>query len=139
MTTLKDIMTTKLTTVPSSATLKEVAQKMKADDIGNVLIMDGDKLMGIVTDRDIVTRAVADGKDSNAPIGDFASQEVFTMPSSTDVAAAAKAMADKQLRRLPVTDGENGKVAGIVSLADLSNRTDGNADKKALEGISKPS
>lgn len=139
MTTLKDIMTKDLTTVPASATLKEVAQKMKADDIGNVLIMDGDKLVGIVTDRDIVVRAVADGKDTNSPVGDFASKDVFTMPCSTDVSAAAKAMADHQLRRLPVTDSQTGKVGGIVSLADLANRTEGNADKKALEGISKPS
>lgn len=138
MTTLNDIMTKDLTTVGSQATLKDVAQKMKTDDIGNVLIMDGDKLVGIVTDRDLVIRAVADGQDPSSAVSSFATKDVFTMPSSTEVTAAAKAMADKQLRRLPVTDGDGGKVVGIVSLADLANRTEGNADKKALEGISKP-
>lgn len=137
MTTLKEIMTRDLTTVDGKTTIREVAQKMKADDIGNVLIMDGDKLTGIVTDRDIVIRAVADGQDTNAVSG-FATKDVFTMPCSTSVEEAAKAMADKQLRRLPVTDSDSGKVAGIVSLADLSNRTGGNADQKTLEGISKP-
>lgn len=138
MTTLKDIMTKDLTTVDGKTTLREVAQKMKSDDIGNVLIMDGDKLVGIVTDRDIVVRAVADGKDTSAPVLDFATRDVFTMPCSTSVEEAAKAMADKQLRRLPVTDSSTGKVGGIVSLADLSIRTSGNADQKALEGISQP-
>lgn len=139
MTTLKNIMTKDLTTVDGQATIREVAQKMKTDDIGNVLVMDGDKLTGIVTDRDIVVRAVADGQDTGSPVSSFVTKDVFTMPCSTDIKDAAKAMADKQLRRLPVTDSDTGKVAGIVSLADLSNRTDGNADQKALEGISKPS
>ena len=119
-------------------TLREVAQKMKADDIGNVLIMEGDRLVGIVTDRDIVVRAVADGKDTNAPVSDFATRDVFTMPCNTTLEEAAKAMADKQLRRLPVTDSETGKIGGIVSLADLSTRASGNADQRALEGISQP-
>lgn len=138
MTTLKDIMTKDLTTVDGKTTLREVAQKMKADDIGNVLIMEGDRLVGIVTDRDIVVRAVADGKDTNAPVSDFATRDVFTMPCNTTLEEAAKAMADKQLRRLPVTDSETGKIGGIVSLADLSTRASGNADQRALEGISQP-
>ncbi|MFC6592158.1 CBS domain-containing protein [Deinococcus lacus] len=138
MTTLRDIMTKDLTTVSGSATLKEVAQKMKQDDIGNVLIMDGDKLSGIITDRDIVIRAVADGDDVSSPVSKYATSDVFTMPCTTSVEDAAKAMAERQLRRLPVTHKDTGKVEGIVSLADLSTRTSGNADQKALEGISKP-
>lgn len=136
MTTLKDIMTTDLTTLDSTATLREVAHEMKRDDIGNVLIMDGETLLGIVTDRDIVVRAVAEGRDGKSPVADIITRDVFTMPTQTDVKDAAKAMAEKQLRRLPVTDG--GKVVGIISLADLATRTESNADQKALEGISKP-
>ncbi len=138
MTTLKEIMTKDLTTVDGKATLREVAQRMKADDIGNVLIMDGDQLTGIITDRDIVIRAVADGQDVKTPVSTYATKHVFTLPCSTSVQDAAKAMAERQLRRLPVTDSQTGKIGGIVSLADLSNRTSGNADQKALEGISKP-
>lgn len=92
-----------------------------------------------MTERDIVIRAVADRKDTNAPVSDFATSDVFTMPCKTTVEEAAKAMADKQLRRLPVTDSDTGKIGGIVSLADLSIRASGNADQKALEGISQPS
>ncbi|MDO4245405.1 MAG: CBS domain-containing protein [Deinococcus sp.] len=138
MTILKDIMTTDLTTVSGSATLREVAQKMKAEDIGNVLIMDGDRLTGIITDRDIVIRAVADGDDVNSPVSQYATQDVFTLHCHTDVKDAARAMAEKQLRRLPVTDHQSGELIGIVSLADLSTRTSGGADEKALEGISQP-
>lgn len=138
MTILKDIMTRDLTTVSGSATLREVAQKMKAEDIGNVLILDGDKLTGIITDRDIVIRAVADGEDTSAAVGQFATGDVFTMHCHTDVKEAARAMAERQLRRLPVTDHQSGELIGIVSLADLSTRTSGGADEKALEGISQP-
>lgn len=138
MTILKDIMTRDLTTVSGSATLREVAQKMKAEDIGNVLILDGDKLTGIITDRDIVIRAVADGEDTSAAVGQFATGDVFTMHCHTDVKEAARAMAERQLRRLPVTDHQSGELVGIVSLADLSTRTSGGADEKALEGISQP-
>lgn len=136
MTTLKDIMTKDLTSVDSRTSLKEVASLMKKNDIGNVLIMEGDRLRGIITDRDIVVRAVAEGHDCAKPVGDYATGDVFTMEGSTSVKDAAKAMADKQLRRLPVTEG--GKVVGIVSLGDLAVRTDTGADEKALQGISQP-
>ena len=139
MTTLHDIMTRDLTTVPGSTTLREVAQKMKDEDIGNVLIMDGERLSGIITDRDIVIRAVADGDDVSSPVSRYATTEVFTMPCSTPVEEAARAMAERQLRRLPVMSSKTGELAGIVSLADLANRAGGGADEKALEGISKPS
>ena len=138
MTTLKDIMTPDLTVVDTRATLKEVATHMKEQGIGNVLIMDGDMLTGIITDRDIVVRAVAYGHDFGTPASDYATGDVFTMTADTNVDEAAREMSQRQLRRLPVTDSETGKIGGIVSLADLSNRTGGNADQKALEGISKP-
>lgn len=136
MTTLRDIMTTDLTTTDPRATLKEVATLMREQDIGNVLIMDGDTLSGIITDRDIVIRAVAYGHDLGSAATDYATGSVFTMEAGTSVQDAAKAMADRQLRRLPVTDGA--KVVGIVSLADLATRASGGADEQALQGISQP-
>lgn len=136
MTTLTDIMTSDLTTVDTGATLKEVASLMAQEDIGNVLIMAGDELRGIITDRDIVIRAVAYGHDLGSAASDYASGPVFTMDAETSVSEAAKAMAGKQLRRLPVTRA--GKVVGIVSLADLSTRASGGADEQALQGISQP-
>ena len=82
-----------------------------------MLILDGEKLIGIITDRDIVIRAVADGDDVNSSVGTYATTDVFTMSCHTDVWEAARAMADRQLRRLPLTDHQSGKLVGIVSLA----------------------
>ncbi|MCD0164952.1 CBS domain-containing protein [Deinococcus sp. 12RED42] len=136
MTTLSDIMTSDLTTVDRGATLKEVALLMREQDIGNVLIMDGDTLAGILTDRDIVVRAVAYGHDLGSEASDYATGNVFTLDAAADVAEAAREMAQRQLRRLPVT--RNGRVVGIVSLADLATRTHSGADEQALQGISQP-
>ncbi|MBZ9713882.1 MULTISPECIES: CBS domain-containing protein [Deinococcus] len=136
MPTLKDIMTRDLTTTDPRATLKEVATLMREQDIGNVLIMDGETLQGIITDRDIVVRAVAYGHDLGSVASDYATGGVFTLESDTDVQDAARQMAQRQVRRLPVT--ENGQVVGIVSLGDLATRTSGGADEQALQGISQP-
>ncbi|UBV42268.1 CBS domain-containing protein [Deinococcus taeanensis] len=134
MTTLRDIMTSDLTTADPGATLKEVATLMLEQDIGNVLIMDGDHLSGIITDRDIVVRAVAYGHDVGSAASDYATGGVFTLEADTSVEDAAQEMARRQLRRLPVT--ENGRVVGIVSLGDLATRTSSGADEQALQGIS---
>ncbi|MFC4638762.1 CBS domain-containing protein [Deinococcus hohokamensis] len=136
MTTLKDIMTRDLTTVTPQTTLREVAGLMRDQDIGNVLVMDGERLSGIITDRDIVVRAVAGGEDLNAAVSGYASGDVFTMDCASDLREAARAMAERQLRRLPVTEG--GQVVGIISLGDLAVRAESNADQQALEGISQP-
>ena len=98
-------MTRDLTTVDGGATLKEVANLMREQDIGNVLIMDGERLAGIVTDRDIVIRAVAYGHDLGSPVTDYSSDNVFTMDAGSSVQDAAQEMANRQLRRLPITEG----------------------------------
>ncbi|AWN24251.1 CBS domain-containing protein [Deinococcus irradiatisoli] len=136
MAPLRTIMTRDLVTASKDATLKEVAALMADNDIGNVLFMDGERLAGILTDRDIVVRAVAFGRDPGSLAVDHASADPFTLDADTEIAEAAAQMGEKQIRRLPVTEG--GKVVGIVSLSDLSNRTGGDADQQALEGISTP-
>lgn len=137
MPTLREIMTPNPVTVDPQATLKEVATLMLEQDIGAVLVMDGDRPSGIITDRDIVIRAVAYGHDYGTAVTDYTTGSVFTMEANTDVQEAAREMADRQLRRLPVTDG--GKVVGMVSLGDLAVRASGNADETALQGVSQPS
>lgn len=129
-------MTRDLVTASKDASLKEVAALMADNDIGNVLFMDGDKLVGILTDRDIVVRAVAFGRDAGSLAVDHATADPFSLDVETDITDAAAQMGERQIRRLPVT--ENGRVVGIVSLGDLSNRTTGDADQNALEGISTP-
>ena len=136
MTPLRTIMTRDLVTASKDASLKEVAALMADNDIGNVLFMDGDKLVGILTDRDIVVRAVAFGRDPGHLAVDHATPDPFSMDADSEIEDAAAQMGERQIRRLPIT--ENGKVIGIVSLGDLSNRARGDADQKALEGISTP-
>ncbi|ADV66981.1 CBS domain-containing protein [Deinococcus maricopensis] len=136
MTTLKDIMTMDIATLDPDATLKEAATLMLERDIGNVLVMDGDQLLGILTDRDIVIRAVAYGRDPGAVARDFVSPDVLTLDVDMNIEDAAREMAHRQVRRLPVT--RDGKIVGIVSLGDLATRDETNADQQALEGISQP-
>ncbi|GMA14026.1 CBS domain-containing protein [Deinococcus metallilatus] len=136
MPTLRDIMTPDPVTVDPMATLKEVATLMLEQDIGSVLVVENDRPTGIITDRDIVIRAVAYGHDFGTPVTDYTTGDVFTMDANASIEDAAREMADRQLHRIPVT--ENGRLVGMVSLGDLANRTVGGMDQEALEGISVP-
>ncbi|GAA5534626.1 CBS domain-containing protein [Deinococcus aluminii] len=136
MPTLRDIMTPDPVTVDPMATLKEVATLMLEQDIGSVLVVENDRPTGIITDRDIVIRAVAYGHDFGTPVTDYTTGDVFTMDANASIEDAAREMAERQLHRIPVT--ENGRVVGMISLGDLANRTVGGMDQEALEGISVP-
>jgi CBS domain-containing protein len=105
---------------------------MRDRDIGDILVMEGDRLQGIVTDRDIVVRCVADGKDlSSATLADAVSSDLVTVTPDTEITAAAQLMADRAIRRLPVV--EDGRPVGVVSLGDLAVQRDPNS---TLGGIS---
>jgi len=116
---IREIMTTDLVTVPSSATVFEAARLMRDADIGDVLIQDAGKLTGILTDRDITCRAVAAGLDcASTRVGDIMTRDLFTGMPDWDVDNASDLMAEEQIRRLPIM--ENGQLVGIVSLGDLA-------------------
>lgn len=138
---VREIMTTELVTVPPSATVIEAARLMRDADIGDVLIQDGDKLTGILTDRDITCRAVAEGFDcASTRVGDIMTKELFTGMPDWDVDNASDLMAEEQIRRLPIL--ENGKLVGIVSLGDLAvdaEPVEEGVACDALGEISKPS
>jgi CBS domain-containing protein len=120
-----DIMTRDVVTCTPENTIVEVAQIMKTEDIGPVLIVDNEQsktLVGILTDRDIVVKVIADGQDPrNTPVGEAMSKKLVTCRADDDVDVAMKAMAQFQLRRIPVV-GENMKLLGIISQADLATR-----------------
>jgi CBS domain-containing protein len=124
-------MTPNPVTCPADATVADVARLMKERDIGDVLVADGDTITGIATDRDIVVRAVAEGRDGNTPIAEIASQDVVTLAPDDDMTEAVETMRSRSIRRLPVCEG--GKPVGIVSLGDLAMERD---DKSALAHIS---
>ena len=116
---VSEVMTDKLVTVEPTSTIAEAAAKMRDYDIGDVLVVQDDTLFGIVTDRDLVVRALADGAATSDAVGPYASRDVYTVGPDDSVAELARTMADQAVRRVPVVDGNNCPV-GIVSLGDLA-------------------
>ena len=130
--TVRDVMTTDLVSCSSDAPISDAARHMRDRDIGDVLVVDDGQIRGIVTDRDIVVRCLAQGGDvAKARIGDVCTSSLTTVRSDAAIADAAKIMREHALRRLPVVD--DGTAVGIVSLGDLAVESD---PKSALGGIS---
>lgn len=116
---LRDLMTSDVRTCKPDDALSHVAKTMADLNVGSVPIVDGQKVVGIITDRDIVLRAVAHGKDiRSTKAHECMTQPVTTASGDTDAHAAADLMAQKQIRRLPVVDGD--RLVGIVALGDLA-------------------
>jgi CBS domain-containing protein len=120
---VEDIMTLDLRTVELGDTIADAARTMREGNIGNVIVTDGGRVAGIVTDRDIVIRAIAEGREARSTtVGDVCTSDARTLASEDSVEAAAQAMAENGIRRLPVVD--HGKLVGIVSLGDLAQDRD---------------
>lgn len=116
---VRDIMHTDVKTTSPADTFEHVATILHDNGISSVVVMDGDRLAGIVTERDLVN-LVADGGDPRATtVADRMTKELDTVGLRTDIAEAAEHMARLRIRHLPVVDG--GKLAGIVSIRDLTN------------------
>jgi CBS domain-containing protein len=129
---VSQVMTENPVILQANDTLVEAARKMRAEDIGDVLVMREGALCGIVTDRDITVRATADGKDPNqVKLGDICSQQMVTITAESPVSEAVSLMRSKALRRLPVVQGD--KPVGIVSIGDLAVELD---QKSVLASIS---
>nr|WP_276540991.1 CBS domain-containing protein [Salipaludibacillus agaradhaerens] len=121
VTMLRDIMTNNVDTCTPNDNVYEVAMKMKQDHVGAIPICENDKLIGMITDRDIVVRGVAEKRPNSTPVQEVMSDQLFTATPDMDVQEAAKLMAEKQIRRLPIVEGQ--KLIGIVSLGDLAVHT----------------
>ena len=117
--TIKELMTEDPITLEPKATAREAAERMREADVGAMLVVDGEELTGLVTDRDIVVRAVAEGKDPDeVSVGDICSSSVVSVSAGDSVEDAIKTMREHDIRRVPVLDDE--KPVGIVSLGDLA-------------------
>lgn len=114
-----EIMTRNVRTATGGMSLGEVAAMMRDGDMGAVPVVDHDKLIGIVTDRDIVVRAVAEGLSNDAPIADVMTTELFTVTPDDFAFEAIRLMGDKQVRRIPVIN-DDGSLAGIIAMADVA-------------------
>src|SRR5258708_1320 len=132
-----EVMTTEVETVQMNSTLEEAASIMKVENVGAIPVVDEeDDLVGIITDRDIVVRCVAEGKDpADTNVEEVLSHELETIEPDVDVEEAARLMADKQIRRLPVC--QDGELVGMISIGDLAVKaTQPEASGAALRQIS---
>ena len=134
MQTVRDVMTTNVVYLPSETTLAEAARTMREQDIGDVVVADGQSLTGLVTDRDIVVRAVAERFDpASTTIGEIVSRDLVTVRPDDSIHAAALLMRDNAVRRVLVCDEDKGLV-GILSIGDLAEQIDPDS---VLGGISR--
>ena len=132
---IREIMTDKVESCSLLDNVYEVAVKMKELNVGAIPIVDNEKLAGMITDRDIVLRCVAEKHPASSKVEDIMSNDLITVSPDASSREAAKLMAEHQIRRLPVVEGD--KLVGIVSLGDFAIRdlTDDQA-KQALTEIS---
>ena len=132
---VRDIMTPSPHTIQSIESVMNAALLMRKSDIGDVIVVEDEQLFGILTDRDIVVRVLAEGRDpETTPVGDICSRELTTVRPTDSVGDVVRVMRDKAIRRLPVVE-ESGEVIGIVSIGDVAVERDRHS---ALADISKP-
>lgn len=116
---VRDVMTRNPTTVDSQTTLLEVARRMRDEHIGDVFVWQGGQLAGVVTDRDLAVRGIAEGHDpARTPVIDVCSGDLVTVAPDDDIDRAVALMREHAVRRLPVASGD--QVMGVVSLGDLA-------------------
>jgi CBS domain-containing protein len=136
---VKELMTRDVEKISADNFLKEAASMMRSMDVGALPVCENDKLIGIITDRDIAVRAVADGLDPNqCTVRDAMSKEVCWCYEDDDLEKAAAIMERQQIRRLPVFDRHN-RAVGIISLGDLATRTrNDRLSGEVLQQVSEP-
>jgi CBS domain-containing protein len=134
---IRDVMTTEVQTVGPDQTVKEAASFMLNNDTGSIPVRDGGQLIGMITDRDIAVRGVAEGLGPETAVRDLMSEDVVCAREDDEVTTVARRMSEAQVRRLPVLNAD-GNLVGIVSLGDLSREASDVAASRALEGVSAP-
>jgi CBS domain-containing protein len=116
---LKQLMTEEITSLPSTATVLDAAKFMTDMNVGSVIVTEADSPSGLITDRDVVAKVLAQGKDSKTTkIGEVMVSPVVTITEDKDIIDATKLMSSHGIRRLPVTDSA-GKLTGVISLDDV--------------------
>lgn len=117
---IKEIMTKEIACVDASSTAADAAKKMRDQNVGTVLIVDQDQLKGLVTDRAITTRAVAENKDPRSvPVTDIMTKDIVGCSEEDDVFDALKTMGENKIRRMPVVNDQD-QLVGVVSMADIA-------------------
>jgi CBS domain-containing protein len=136
---VRDVMATRPRCVTPETSLREVAELMAAEDVGAIPVLEGDRVTAVITDRDIVIRAVAQGKDPRGmPVAEIASTDLVTVRGDQDLSDALRLMAQNQVRRLPVVE-DGDRLIGVLSQADVALEVREKAAGEMLEDISLPS
>lgn len=137
MTQIRDLMTENPSSCAPTTPVVEVAKVMAREDVGSIPVVDGGRLVGVVTDRDLVVRVLVEGRDpDHTTVGDVASSDVATVSPDESLDQALTLLARHQVRRLPVVEG--GQLVGIVAQADVALHADEVQTGEVVEQISKP-
>ena len=136
---LHEVMTKDVEIIHPEDTLQTAAQKMRDRNIGFLPVCDGDRLIGVLSDRDMIVRALADGMDSSAIVG----RDLITSPAiycfdDQSLDEAAKLMHDNQIRRLVILNRSDKRMVGVISLGDLAINVDDKLSGDVLQSISEP-
>src|SRR3954470_13746838 len=134
---VSEVMTRDVQTVRPDQPVQQAASFMLNADAGSIPVIEGDRLIGMITDRDIAVRGVAKGHGPDTPVRELMTNEMICARLDDDCDEVASKMSEAQVRRLPVID-EQQRLCGIVSLGDLSRETDDQTAGEALEGVSQP-
>ena len=135
---ISELMSSNPCAIDGDKPVAYAAKMMKQEDVGLAPVVEGDRLVGTLTDRDIVVRVVAEGKDPQAvTVREVASTELVTVDPQQDLDEALRLMAQHQVRRLPVVE-EDGRLVGVVAQADVARQDDDARTGEVVEEISKP-
>ena len=134
---VSEVMTREVQTVRPDQRVQDAASFMLSADAGSIPVTDGERLIGMITDRDIAVRGVAKGYGPDTPVRELMTDDVICARETDDLEDVASKMSEAQVRRLPVID-EQERLCGIVSLGDLSREADDDCAAEALEGVSEP-
>jgi CBS domain-containing protein len=133
---IREVMTAQPKSCSRDASVREVAKLMAKEDVGPIPVVDGDRLVGLVTDRDVVLRVVAEGRDpESTTVGEIASSDIVTVSPDEDLDRALKLLAQHQVRRLPVV--ENERLVGIVAQAVIARMGKDEKTGQIVEEISR--
>jgi CBS domain-containing protein len=135
--TVREAMTSNPCSIDADKSVAYAAKMMRDEDVGLAPIVEGDRLVGVLTDRDIAVRVVAEGRDSEqTKVTEVASHDVVTLDPQQDLDEALRLMARHQVRRLPVVE-EDGRLVGVVAQADVAKEADERQTGEVVEQISR--
>ena len=134
---VSEVMTRDVQTIQPDQPVQQAASFMLSTDAGSIPVTEGDRLIGMITDRDIAVRGVAQGHGPDTPVRELMSNDIICARIDDDCDEVANKMSDAQVRRLPVVD-EQERLCGIVSLGDLAREGASDTAEQALEGVAQP-